>query len=143
MAQDALVTDQFGVSLAHLLVNGGPIYLAVGEGLSAWDSADVTPQPTFDQTTLHNELARVDATVEYLDDSGAVSVSPTRTIQCTAEYAVGVANGTLREMGLFVSGSATADSGYMVAAANFPAVSKAAGAEDYILTRKMRLTLQG
>jgi len=139
---DLVIVTGMGPALAQLL-QAETIYLAVGEGLSAWDSATPIPQPTTAQATLQNELARAIATVSYLDDSNRVVAGPTRRLECVASFGVGLANGTLREMGLYAFGSGTLGSGTLIAAANFAAVSKPAGGGDYTLARTMRLVFLG
>lgn len=138
----AVVTDQMGLALAELIAAEAAtgIYLAVGEGLAEWDELPAPPQPDRIRTTLHNEIARVLVSVEYLDEAGAVVLDPTNRLACNGLFGIGVANGTLREMALFVGG-ATINTGHMIAVAHFGAISKPAGGSDFSLTRVMRLVL--
>lgn len=140
MSGTATITDLMGVALGELLRNA-TVHLAVGAGLAEWDALTTPPQPDRTRTQLYNELARVVASVGYLTPAGNASASPTNRLECTGIYAIGVANGTIREMGLFVGGSAVANSGRLVAVVNFAAIAKPAGGSDYSLTRIMRPVL--
>jgi len=135
---DAIVVTNMGEALARALEEQ-TLYLAVGSGLSAWDTITPLPQPSVGQIALENELARAVATTVYHDDSARPVAGPTRRIECQATFAIGVANGTLREMGIFAYGSGTAGSGYLIAVVNFAALEKPAGGSDYSLARLMRL----
>lgn len=129
-----------GEAFAQLL-SGQTIHLAVGAGLSEWDSLATIPQPVPSRSGLYNELARAVAVVNYIDEAGSVSVSVTRRIEASASFGAGVANGTLREMGLFVFGSGTLGSGKLIAANHFPAIVKPSGGSDFTLTRLFRVNL--
>jgi len=135
---DAVVVTLMGEALAQALKET-TLYLAVGSGLVAWDTASPLPQPAAGQLTLSNELARAVATSVYLDDTERTVGGPTRRIACSATFGVGVANGTLREMGLFAYGSGTLGSGKLIAVVNFAAIVKPSGGSDYSLARLMRL----
>jgi hypothetical protein len=135
---NAYVVTLMGEVLARALKDQ-TLYIAVGSGLADWDSANPLPQPAFAQSALQNELARAVATTVYLDDTERAVAGPTRRIECSATFGVGVANGTLREMGIFAYGSGTLGSGKLIAAVNFAAISKPAGGSDYSLARLMRL----
>lgn len=139
---DAVIVTLMGEALGQL-IHDTPIYLAVGSGLASWDTTTPRPQPAFGQTSLQNELARALATAVYLDSSGQAVAGPTRYVQLSVSFGVGVANGTIREMGLFAYGSATLGSGKLIEAVNFAPIDKAAGVNDFTLTRTMRLTFLG
>ena len=109
--------------LASLLKQDGTYgtgiqYLAVGEGLSAWDATP--PTLSASDTTLETETFRkavVPATeMVYIDAlGGSVVGGPTRFIRITVTLTTAEANGDLREWGLF-GGNATgaANSGLMI-----------------------------
>jgi hypothetical protein len=134
----AYVVTLMGDTLAQALKDQ-TLYVAVGEGEVAWDSVTPLPQPASGQIALVNELARVVSTTVYLDESERPVAGPTRRIECQATFAIGVANGTLREMGIFAYGSGTLGSGQLIAAVNFAAIEKPSGGSDYSLARLMRL----
>lgn len=138
----ATMMPLFGEVLAQLLA-GQTLHLAVGSGLTDWDGQSPVPQPPPTRTGLYNELARAVATVSYIDATGAVSVAVTRRIEAAATFGTGVANGTLREMGLFVFGSGTLGSGKLIAANHFTAIVKPSGGGDFALPRLFRLALLG
>lgn len=135
---DAVVLTLMGETLGRALKDQ-TLYLAVGSGASAWDTLSPLPQPAVGNTALVNELARAVATTVYLDDSERPVAGPTRRIECSATFAIGVANGTLREIGIFAYGSGTLGSGQLIAAVNFAAIVKPSGGSDYSLARLMRL----
>lgn len=139
---DAVVVTLMGEALGQLL-HDTPIYLAVGSGLASWDTTTPRPQPVFAQAALQNEMARTLATAVYLNISGQIVAGPTRYVQLSASFGIGVANGTIREMGLFAFGSATLGSGKLIEAVNFAAISKPSGVSDYSLARTMRLNFLG
>lgn len=136
----AIIPDTFGVALAELLY-GKTLYLAIGVGLAEWDALPAPPQPGRTQTQLYNEVARVVATNRYLTAIGGVSMVPTNQLECEGTYGLGVANGTLREMGLFVGGTSAINSGRMMAVVHFAAIAKPSGGGDYALTRRIRSVL--
>jgi hypothetical protein len=138
MANLTIVTSA-RTAFARALANE-TVYLVVGSGDSAWDSANPIPQPGLGQTTLLNELARVVATVEYLDPTGAVSGSPTNRLRFSGTFGIGVANGTIREYGIMAFGTGTANSGVLIGAINITAINKPSGGSDFSLARYVRLT---
>lgn len=137
MPQAVLMTVG-GIAYARLLKES-TLHIAVGEGDPAWDVATTIPQPAATATTLTAELARVVATSQYLDAIGSVSVPPTNYLNCSGQFGIGVANGFIREVGLFAFGTGAADSGILIAAARFAAVEKPAGVDDFVLSRVIRV----
>lgn len=117
-------------------------YIAVGEGLGAWD---ITP-PTipYSDTTLTTETFRKAITpatdIGYLDGSNNPSVSPTKKIEVTTTLLTSEANGDLREFGLF-GGDATAstDSGSLVNIVTHTLIVKDSSFE---IQRKIRIEFQ-
>ena len=93
---------------------GGLQYLALGEGAASWDLSAPT-QDTEDQT-LTSELARIQidaADMFYLDDVGAVSLTPTRRLKVSAVIPFSI-SGDLREFALFGGdATSTVDTGFM------------------------------
>lgn len=134
----ATVMIAFGNVVTQLLI-GQTVHLAVGSGLSEWDSLTTIPQPAPNRTTLYNELARAVATVNYIDDAGTISLTNTRRIEASATFGTGVANGTIREVGLFLLGSGTINSGTLIAGIHVAAIVKPSGGSDFALTRALRL----
>jgi len=115
-----LVVRSAGNLLASLLKNepgiGGVQYHAQGEGMSGWDLSPVDED--FEQNALTAEVYRQAPTnLEWVDEFGAVSLTPTNTLQIRTEldFPVLAAGQYIREQGLF-GGDATgaADSGIMI-----------------------------
>ena len=140
-----LIVNEFGVLLAALCSGqggyAGITWWAVGQGESSWDTSG-TPEPSVTQTTLIDEIARVQPTLTYLDANGNPTTTVTNVVQATAVFGLGVANGSLREQGLF-GGTATsaANTGQMIDAVNNAIISKPSGSGDFVLTRVISLTL--
>lgn len=120
----------------------GVLYLAIGEGEAAWDSA--APSPTADTSRLAGEWHRQAITSEqmvFLDALGMPSLSVTDQLQITVNFSGAelVASGyqSLREFGLF-GGDATAapDSGYLINYVIHPRIDLTAQAS---LIRVLRL----
>lgn len=139
---NATVTDDMGVALAELLMAQAAtaIYMGIGSGLASWDLLTTPPQPDRAQQVLYNEIARVLVTAQYLSEAGIPTVFETNRLEFAGQFGVNVANGTLREMGLFIGGP-TINTGRLIAVSNFPAISKPAGGGDFSLTRIMRPVL--
>jgi|GEM_PF-5916412 len=107
--------------------------MSVGTGLAAWDIQSPVPQPAVEQSTLITPLADVALVVAYLDPLGLVSATPTTTLRFTGTFAIGVANGTIREIGVKISNLLYG----LVNLAGASAIVKPAGGADYVLTRNI------
>lgn len=142
MSQPATLALTAGIVLARALT-AETVHMAVGSGDVAWDAETSIPQPTTAQALLLNELGRVVATLEYLDEDGIVTLDETNRIRFSGSFGIGVANGTIREVGIFAFGSGTIDTGLLIASINIEAIAKPAGGGDYTLSRLMRLNLLG
>lgn len=123
----------------------GLTYLAVGSGLSAWD----TTPPTQDRadTTLTTEYFRkaIPVTdIQFMDPdlpAGSTPVAgPTRKITLSTTLLSGEANGSMREFGLF-GGDAdgVADSGLML---NWIVHSKIEKDSSLVIVRTVELEVQ-
>lgn len=108
------IVDRGRILLAGFMKNetsNGIQYLAVGQGLEAWDAtgAPATEPGTTDLANRHDpplDVAELD--VVYLDDNDAVVDGPTNRLQITATLAPGyppplapLTTYPLREFGLF------------------------------------------
>ena len=89
-------------------------YVVVGSGQVSWD-ADGVPDATAAQTDMVSELARVAATVSYLDSANALSLTPTSRLSISGVFTSTLGNESWREWGI-VGGNATAvaDSGLLI-----------------------------
>jgi hypothetical protein len=142
-----LVVTSFANLLALLTMNNssyvGVQYLALGTGLSAWDSGGV-PAPALTDTTLVTEPSsgnfRKAVTAQMVDASNNVTASITNRILISATFNMGEANGSLREWGLF-GGNATptANSGIMIDHVTHGIITKDAGGNDFTLVRQITL----
>lgn len=138
-----MVTWQFYDYIAALLMQqtsgSETAFVAVGSGDAAWDREVPQYNPTVG--TLVAEIARrplSDGTVTYLDDAGQTSRTPTRLVKLAVTFDSGMAEGTLREVGLFVSGDNTAGTGELVSYFMHPRIEKES---DMILERAFTLSL--
>ncbi len=92
-----MLSTEFYRALAAMLAGDsslpGELFIAIGTGDAA---------PAREATGLRHEVARrpVD-TVEYLDEAGDVSASPTTRVRFAARFAAGDDLGEIRECGLF------------------------------------------
>lgn len=125
-----MLTDVFYQRLAGMLKGGpqswGPLSIAVGQGQANWDRTP--PLLQRDRTALTAELGRkaVDpGDVQFVNEAGVVSATPTARLRVQATFAAGEGSGTLRECGLWMGeGAGAALLAYFI----HPRVEKAAGA---------------
>ncbi len=121
----------------------GISYWAIGTGNPEWDKR--IPSPTFTDTKLFNEVARVPlalSQIVYIGDENEVSESVTARLEITASFsgnALGFENSQpLREFGLFGGdASETSNSGFMIDFIIHPRYDLTLGST---LTRKVHLT---
>lgn len=140
------IVDRGRILLAGFLRNdssNGIQFLAVGQGLEAWDTSG-TPPAEATATDLVNRytptIPVADLSVVYLDESDAVVEGPTNRLQITATLEAGypaiqapAVSYPLREFGLFGAFNGT---DYMVNCVRHPVINKDASAT---LVRVIRL----
>lgn len=109
------IVDRGRILLAGFLKNDAPSgiqYLAVGQGLPAWDAAASPPAPSVTAIDLEDRYTPTIPVAElnlgYLDQSDAVVSGPTNRLQITATLGPGypaiqppAVSFPLREFGLF------------------------------------------
>lgn len=133
-----MLTDLFYQQLATILKSGsrvrGPLSIAIGRGETAWDQTP--PVLRRDAARLANELARKELgpqDIDFITESGDVSVEPTPRLRLQTTFAAGEGTGTLRECGLWGGGGAV-----LLAYFVHPRIEKRA---DDTLTRNIQLDL--
>lgn len=119
---------------------GGIQYWAIGSGADSWDTS--TPSPEINATRLTNEIGRIaisPAEIVFVDEGGAVSLTPTNIIQITHTFGADDCNGKWREFGIF-GGNATseANSGIMINKKHHNIITKTS---DMTIERTMKFTL--
>ena len=112
-------------------------YVVVGSGDADWD-VNGTPDPGESQTVMDSEIARVAASIVYLDAANAETASVTGRLAITGTFGPNDGNGDWREWGL-AGGNATAtqDTGLLIDYQTHDIVSKTTN--DTIL-RRVRLS---
>jgi hypothetical protein len=137
-----LIVKTASILVARLVKNNlepglkGITYLAVGQGDPAWDPMN-PPAATADQETLENEIARkAFSAVDFIDDDGNVSGSPTSIVDFTTVFGPGEAAAPWVEQGL-VGGVVTSApySGTLVNYATFPVINKPAASTMTVVWR--------
>jgi hypothetical protein len=138
------IVDSAWTLLAGLLKGDGSVraslFLAVGEGVEAWDTGDVKAEPT--AVRLHAERARYrvgESDVRFIDGANRVTPEPTSRLMIEVGLAVPAGGWVLREFGLFGSASSTPDTGYLVNYVVHPVLRLRAGQR---LTRRLRFSFR-
>lgn len=139
-----MITEQFYIQLASYIKSepeqSGSLYLAIGEGDSAWDKQ--FPQQDRRQSGLVKELFRkpvLPEDIEYLDAKGETSTEATAQLQITTHFHGNEGEGRIRECGLLIRAHGKVGSGELLAYFRHPAVNKALGSH---YERRLNLNLQ-
>lgn len=140
-----LIVDSFYTLIASLLAgktSSGLKYWAVGSGDDTWGTP--LPTPTPDDTKLLNEIGRKVITpgnIQFLDEFGVVSETPTNIIRITVTFGADECNGTWREFGIFGGNCSEAmDSGIMIDRKIHGRIDKTSEME---VTRSIKITIAG
>ncbi len=139
-----MLTNGFYVELASFVAGtaspAGNLFIAVGAGDPAWDSA----LPTFNRNTtaLEQEIARravAPDEIDFLDRDGQVSTRSTSWLRARTTFGRGEGTGTLREVGLYAGDASTVpNSGTLLCHIVHPRLEKT---PTMALTRSLQVDL--